>query len=240
MISIDTVYQRVLTLANKEQRGYITPQEFNLLANQAQMEIFEQYFYDIAQYNKTPGNDAEFSDYLTMLNEKVSYFEVERGGGWTSSNLASHMTIPGEVYRLGRVRIGQNQVEMLSSEEFDAARISYLTAPTEKRPIAYIASGTLTVNNGNFVDATIGNMNISYIRKPETVKWGYTVITGTSAINGKALWDSGSSTNFELHTSEEAELVYRILGLAGITINKPGLDTIATNKITAQQTQEKQ
>ena len=33
MIRIDTVYQRVLALANKEQRGYITPLEFNLLAN---------------------------------------------------------------------------------------------------------------------------------------------------------------------------------------------------------------
>ena len=44
-ISADTVYQRVLTLANKEQRGYITPQEFNLLANQAQMSIFESYFF---------------------------------------------------------------------------------------------------------------------------------------------------------------------------------------------------
>ena len=32
MVSIDTVYQRVLALANKEQRGYITPQEFNLFA----------------------------------------------------------------------------------------------------------------------------------------------------------------------------------------------------------------
>ena len=40
MVNIDTVYQRVLAIANKEQRGYVTPQEFNLLANQAQMEIF--------------------------------------------------------------------------------------------------------------------------------------------------------------------------------------------------------
>ena len=47
MISIDTVYQRVLALANKEQRGYITPLEYNLLANQAQQLIFEQYFYDL-------------------------------------------------------------------------------------------------------------------------------------------------------------------------------------------------
>ena len=55
-VSVDTVYQRVLALANKEQRGYITPQEFNLFANQAQMDIFEQYFYDINQFGKIPGN----------------------------------------------------------------------------------------------------------------------------------------------------------------------------------------
>ena len=47
MPNVDTVYQRVLALANKEQRGYITPQEFNLLANKAQLIIFEQYFYRI-------------------------------------------------------------------------------------------------------------------------------------------------------------------------------------------------
>ena len=45
-VSVDTVYQRVLAIANKEQRGYITPQEYNLLANQAQMQIFESYFFD--------------------------------------------------------------------------------------------------------------------------------------------------------------------------------------------------
>ena len=43
-VSVDTVYQRVLAILNKEQRGYVTPQEFNLFANQAQMDIFEQYF----------------------------------------------------------------------------------------------------------------------------------------------------------------------------------------------------
>ena len=47
MVNIDTVYQTVLALANKEQRGYITPQEFNLFAHQAQMDIYENYFYDL-------------------------------------------------------------------------------------------------------------------------------------------------------------------------------------------------
>ena len=55
MVLVDTVYQRVLALANKEQRGYITPQEFNLFANQAQMDIFDQYFYDLNQFKRLPG-----------------------------------------------------------------------------------------------------------------------------------------------------------------------------------------
>ena len=77
-------------------------------------------------------------------------------------------------------------------------------------------------------------MNISYIRKPVKVQWGYNVI------NNKALYNAGTAQDFELHSSDQTELVYKILGLAGITINKPGLDTIATQKTTAQQTQEKQ
>ena len=75
-VSINTVYQRVLAMANKEQRGYLTPQEFNLLANQAQLEIFEQYFYDINQFNRNKGNSTEFSDMLHILEEKISAFRV--------------------------------------------------------------------------------------------------------------------------------------------------------------------
>ena len=74
-ISVDTVYQKVLALANKEQRGYITPQEFNLLANQAQMEIFEQYFYDQNQTDRNLKNSTEFSNVDEMLDEKISYLK---------------------------------------------------------------------------------------------------------------------------------------------------------------------
>ena len=76
MVLVDTIYQRVLAIANKEQRGYITPQEFNLLANQAQMAIFDQYFYDINQASRIPGNETEYSDTIKTLNEKISLFKT--------------------------------------------------------------------------------------------------------------------------------------------------------------------
>jgi len=78
-VNINTVYQRVLTIANKEQRGYITPQEFNILANQAQMDLFEQYFYDTNQFSRVPGNNTGHSDMLTTLDEKISFFKKVSG-----------------------------------------------------------------------------------------------------------------------------------------------------------------
>ncbi len=41
MIRTDEVYKTVLLILNKEQRGYMTPAEFNKVANQVQLEIFE-------------------------------------------------------------------------------------------------------------------------------------------------------------------------------------------------------
>ena len=43
-VNVNTVYQRVLAITNKEQRGYMTPYEFNKIATQVQREIFERYF----------------------------------------------------------------------------------------------------------------------------------------------------------------------------------------------------
>ena len=85
-VNVNTVYQRVLTIANKEQRGYITPQEFNILANQAQMDLFEQYFYDINQFNRVPGNSTEYSDMLYVLEEKIDAFRVNNASLTASSS----------------------------------------------------------------------------------------------------------------------------------------------------------
>ncbi len=75
-VSVDTVYQKVLGILNKEQRGYVTAQEFNLFANQAQLDLFEQYFYDINQFGRIPGNSTKYSDMLNMLDKKISPFKT--------------------------------------------------------------------------------------------------------------------------------------------------------------------
>ena len=51
-ISVNTVYQTVLYILNKEQRGYAPPDEFNSIGAQVQLEIFNSYFPDGNQVNR--------------------------------------------------------------------------------------------------------------------------------------------------------------------------------------------
>ena len=59
MVNINTVYTTVLYILNKEQRGYVTPTEFNSLATQVQEEIFNSYFPDGNQLNRYNQNNQQ-------------------------------------------------------------------------------------------------------------------------------------------------------------------------------------
>jgi len=157
-VSIDTVYQRVLAILNKEQRGYVTPQEFNLFANQAQLDLFEQYFYDINQFGRLPGNDTEYSDMLKLLEEKIAIFETRNNLAYSIAD--SSFTLPQDMYRLGTViyknsttklildpalgpqtpqtTIEEVTVERINANEFLYINSSPLTKPRNVRPI-YVA-----------------------------------------------------------------------------------------------------
>jgi len=236
MINVDRVYQRVLTLANKEQRGYITPQEFNLYANQAQMDIFEQYFYDLNQFRRVPGNDTTHADMVDILEEKIGIFEVTTAltlvpntEGFSSGDL-NGLT---RFYRLSNVRSGNIMMESVSRKDFRTFPNSPLTAPTATRPI-YIVD---TINNTlQITGNTLDTANIDYIQSPRDVNWTYMVVGEKALLNATAL----DYQDFDLHPSEETKLVVKILTLAGLTLKDPNLYQAAAGEDVKNIQQEKQ
>tara|TARA_R100000231_G_scaffold70471_1_gene55854 strand:+ start:323 stop:1036 length:714 start_codon:yes stop_codon:yes gene_type:complete len=234
-VNVNTVYQRVLALANKEQRGYITPQEFNLLANQAQLQIFDQYFYDVDVSGRMTGNSTEYSDRLDMLEEKLAPFEKFKQ---TIAMAGNEGTLPSDLYRLGTVYFAGGggaydiEVEQINKKEFTYIERSPLAEPTVDYPV-YFIKGVDKIKT--FPSASItANVTCDYIKKPAQVSWDYIVL------NDKALYKSDTSVNFELHPSEEHRLVDAILGLAGIILNKPGLVNLAGTREAATINQQKQ
>ena len=235
-VDIDTVYQRVLALANKEQRGYITPQEFNLYANQVQMEILNQYFYDINQWGRQHGNNHETSDMLDIIYEKLACLTVRQLGlpvTWTPAFSTGLTTIPSGVYKLGSVFVSESQVEVeeVNYNEYQYMQSAPLTRPTMGRPV-YVNR----IDGLNIYPQGIDTVDIQYIKTLEKAEWGYFVV------NNKALYDTSllKTTHFELHASEETELVYKILKLAGVSIKDFNLAQLAGQEEIKTTQQQKQ
>jgi len=74
-INVNTVYQTVLLILNKEQRGYMTPLEFNKIGTQVQLEIFETYFDSLNQQIRVPQTNTDYADRVVSLDEKISIFK---------------------------------------------------------------------------------------------------------------------------------------------------------------------
>jgi len=74
-INVNTVYQTVLLILNKEQRGYMTPIEFNKTGAQAQLEIFEAYFDSLNQQIRVPQTDTDYANRISSLDSKLSIFK---------------------------------------------------------------------------------------------------------------------------------------------------------------------
>jgi len=230
-ISIDTIYQRVLAIANKEQRGYITPQEFNLLANQAQLLIFDEYFYEIDKRLDEHGNSSEYSDMLAFVAEKISPFKSYQAS--MSAVSSSTAALPaGFGHRLGTVFYNNGtsaiKVEEVGNEEIEMMQQTSLYQSTQSRPSYVRVGNAIQLYPAVATPAySTSNLSCNWTRRPSQAVWGYTVV------NTQAMYDATLTTDFELHASEETEMVYKVLELAGIVINKPGLVSIATNEETA-------
>lgn len=266
-INVDKVYKVVLAIINKEQRGYLTPDQFNRLGRQAQLDLLEKSFYD---YNRAltrrnvQGVNSEYGDIAEKIEEKIEALttsnwldfghadpdkgNVAQNEAWLVSNSDGPID---PIYKIlsvstsgttGRGRI--TQVERVKKSEFLYLNASRLTAPTQSFPVYYVEDSKLTIYPAGINEATI-----DYVKLPSDPKWGYTIVNNAYVYDGRTISDAESeegvnyktymgSTDFELHPSEETSLVIKILSLAGIIIKDPSVVQVAQNKETTEFNQQ--
>ena len=226
-ISVDDVYKTVLLILNKEQRGYITPAEFNKLATQVQLEIFENYFqYENKQY-RIPDNESEYSDRYKNVDEKIAIFKETSPTATSPVNITTTINPTGnEFYKLGTVIYNNNtEVQKVQPNDLLYVNNSPLTAPTSKYPLYTLTNGVITTS------PQLSDITFTYLRKPKDVVWAYYIDNAS----GGYLWDgngvpplphtgpfpASGSQDFELHETEQTELVIKILMYSGVIIRDP-------------------
>jgi hypothetical protein len=91
-VNVDIVYKTVLLILNKEQRGNLSPDEFNKVATQVQLEIFESYFDTLNQQLRRPDNDTEYGDRIKNVDNNIAVFKTY--GDATYVPTGGYFTLP--------------------------------------------------------------------------------------------------------------------------------------------------
>jgi hypothetical protein len=242
-INVNTVYQTVLSILNKEQRGYMTPDEFNKVGTQVQLEIFEKYFEDLNQQARVPQSDLNYADRLENIDEKVAIFKTFGNALYnnTSPTPTNYFTLPTtdsygrtvNFYRLGEVTYNNEVlIQRLQRNDFYTSEKSKLTKATETFPTYLYENNYLFIKPDSIQD----NVQVEFTKKPSNIIWGFDVspTLGQYIYNPlpySATDQPSGSIDFEIHESEQTEVILRILQYAGIIIRDPQIVQAAAQQV---------
>jgi len=73
---INEIRNTVLAIINKNNNGYMTPEEFNLFAEQAQLEVFENYFFDFNKWIIKKNQRASNSGYADITQQYEEVIDI--------------------------------------------------------------------------------------------------------------------------------------------------------------------
>lgn len=208
---INHVRNTVLTVLNKENRGFLTPSQFNYYAKYAQQLIFDDYFNEYDKLKTLDNNRRihDTGDILFRLEQKIEKFVKTD----TKSEDSGSYSQPTDLYKIQNITYSGKPVEHLQSNRKNYIALSSIASPSSEYPSYYVESSKIYL----LPTSLDGDVKITYIRKPEDPKWTYRTIGENPVFNQSA----SDYQDFELFPDDESRLITEILKLTGVTIREP-------------------
>ena len=220
-IPVSKVYDTVIRLLNKEERGRVTPAAFNRSASLAQRTIFEKTFDEAATLRTGRRFDATKA---SAIREKIS---VHRNvGALTRVGTTNVFTLPADVYRLESIgytggTINREVTEIMSS------KVNYIQN-SDKDLISTTNPKYVRLAKSNGIDrveiypsSIADDLTVRYFGIPADPIYNTQMIAGVTQFNPTG------SVDFALHDSEEFELIKKILYYSGVVVRENEIVQIA-------------
>ena len=195
-VSVNTVYRTVLLILNKEQRGYMTPDEFNKIGSQVQREIFERYFEDINQNVRIQQSEFDYANRVYNTDEKIAEFKTESDQSIPEKAISgtNPFTVPSELYRLNTVTYEGSsyaiELQRLNRNEYYNIAKSKLTRPTKSCPIYLYEDNKVLVYPRSILYTD--DVKMQYVKKPKDIRWGHTLGSLNQYIYTDYVYDASS------------------------------------------------
>lgn len=200
MISVIEVYNAVRDLANKDQRGFVTPNVFNSFAEVAQQNVFSRIIDDLVQAKalrmgqRDPG--AGESVYRGVEDDFSEYIREQVLEGAAEAGLTGDSNMfkkPEDFYKLISIRVDGDErtpIELVyRPDQMSHIISSNLSAPTELFPVALVS------RNIEVFPTDVNGVIMTYYRQPASR------YISTNALYTKGECDFGSTPRFSVNAS---------------------------------------
>jgi len=234
-MTIDEVYKLTQAFASKDQRGFITPSEFNLMAQQAELELYNerlQVVMEKSQPRKAAGYythsltpDLAEQDILPFL---YSVFKnTSQGGNFFNG---AFTTVDADyicqIYASSSKDSSMSAnvpVDIVTPKNVGQVLRSNLVKPSMGFPVALLSSNDTSTSIEIFPKELV-SVDIHYYSYNNKPLWSYVTIAG------KPVYDASNSRGFQVSSRCHGELVIKILGYLGVSIREVDLINYAQAK----------
>lgn len=218
-MSVDFVYQLMQFLVNKNQNGYLTPDEFNLIINQAALSYldfllgdFPTYQYGKAQPKVQFGMNESVRQSLAAFIDAPTTLTIDNTG------LAPY---PADYQQMDAMYdANMNRIRFVPQHKL----YSYLNStidPIASNPVYLVESGGF-----RFYPITQGTAKLSYVHTPATIFWNSDLDS-----NGRPIYQSTGSTDPDFYDVDCFEITSRALAMVGVNLQAQQISAYA-NQIT--------
>jgi len=226
---INSVRNTVMSILNKNNYGYLSPSDFNLFAKQAQMSLFEDYFYQL-NYQVNKENFRQSGTGLIDISQQITegievFIEPQTQLVHDANNVyfaPSTATTGNDYYQILNVLIYQFSPRVYISEatkvptsNVNALLSSNLTAPSNLFPIYTLNRDRIVIFPETINQPT--QVECSYIRYPKDPKWTFITLSGGSPVFNETQPDF---QDFEIPKEDEVNFVVKICQYAGVMIRE--------------------
>jgi len=191
-LNIDKTYRLVQFVANKEHRGWLSPEEFNLAAEIAQLSLYSE-------------KEAVFAGSKKILADMLPFVKKE-----SKTPATGKAIYPTDIRHFINAYIESSfkRLAELTQAELADAMDSEIITPSTEYPACVQRDDGLYVYPVAFVAPVV----IEYLAKPTTPEWAYTVVSN------RPVYAVGSSTDFDFDEILFLEISSRILEHVGINL----------------------
>jgi hypothetical protein len=194
-LSIDKVFRFVQFVANKETRGWITPADFNLAAELAQLTLYSE---KEGEYAATKKLSVDMRPFLSTAPETPT------SGIVTIADIDVDFRLPIKAW----VSSNYKPVKEVKIDELAEVMDSEIIAPSVDYPVVMYDEVYAHI----YPISPDVEIVFSYLKKPSTPTWAYTVSSA------RPIYDAGNSDDFDFDEPMFLPIASRILSHVGVNL----------------------